>query len=336
MLKHVTLFVTARCNSACKTCFYWRRLNGPGPEMSIDEITTLAPQLRGVVWLAITGGEPFLRSDLADILRIMVADARPAYLTLATNGSFPDRIGPTLLPVLTARRRLPVTVSVSLDGLGKLHDSLRGLEGGFDKACGSIKELRRLQAGYPGLRLRVCTCYNALNQDTIEEIPAFLRKEFGEVAWDFSLVRGTPREPAAAEGVDIRRYFQLKRKYLPAFAGASGGSLAGMIASAKNRMVARVQEQVVCGKAKAVPRCRAGSVSAVIRENGEVIACETGEEKYRLGSLREGLSLDAVMRSGPAEAARKQIRDSRCMCGHECNLTSNLIFSFPSLIKAAL
>ncbi len=61
---------TNRCNSFCSTCFAWNYLNkSPDKELKIDEISKISDSLGKIEWLLVTGGEPFLRQDLEEVIK---------------------------------------------------------------------------------------------------------------------------------------------------------------------------------------------------------------------------------------------------------------------------
>jgi molybdenum cofactor biosynthesis enzyme MoaA len=69
---HLTFFVTRKCNAACPYCFYLKSVNSHGsdaPELSLDEIRKVARSAGKLLWLAFSGGEIYLRKDLAEISR---------------------------------------------------------------------------------------------------------------------------------------------------------------------------------------------------------------------------------------------------------------------------
>lgn len=331
---HLTFYVTGRCNSNCKTCFYWHHINENQPELTFAEIETLAPQFKGAFWIAITGGEPFLRDDLGDILRVIHHQAKPPYMTLVTNGFFPEKLEQVIGKIFSVKSNTIVTVSVSLDGIHELHDSIRGLPGSFEKAFESIRILRILQSRFSRLRIRVCTCYNALNQEKIEEIPVFLNDHFREVPWDFSLVRGNPHDLSSKNNLNITRYFQLKRKYGSELLKGSRRSMLDRFIMTKNRTLIELQEQIIFQRKSNLP-CRAGLLSAVIREHGEVIACEMKE--FPMGNLKDfELNFRELCNSKEAPKTRQLINDTHCQCAHECNITTNMLFFVPSLLRCAV
>jgi len=325
---HLTFFVTARCPLRCKTCFYWQHTDTEHPELTLAEITRLAPTLQGTVWLAVTGGEPFTRPDLPDVMGALAEEARPLYLTLVTNGLYPEKMEEVVRSVFAPRRTPFVRVSVSLDGVGSLHDEIRGRSGSFDRAVETIEVLRDLCRRYPRLSSLVVTCYNAHNQDTLEEIPAFLRAKFPNIDWDFVLARGDSREASSKSGLDLQRYFDLKRKYCPGPRPGAPTRIPERIIAAKNRAMIELQEEILRQRQSRVA-CRAGSISAVVDEQGQVTTCEM--RQLPMGSLREhSMDMRRFWRSPEAIATRAAARDHHPPCGHECNLATNMAFSAPA------
>ena len=85
------LFVTSRCNARCRTCFYFEKLNRRD-DLTFDEIARLSETAPPFRKLWISGGEPFLRDELADILAMFVRRNGVRNINLPTNGLLPDRI----------------------------------------------------------------------------------------------------------------------------------------------------------------------------------------------------------------------------------------------------
>ena len=66
------LYVTARCNARCKFCYYWDNISNwrTRQHLEVDEIEKIASRLDTLQQLTISGGEPFLREELAEICTI--------------------------------------------------------------------------------------------------------------------------------------------------------------------------------------------------------------------------------------------------------------------------
>jgi molybdenum cofactor biosynthesis enzyme MoaA len=68
----LVLFVTSRCNMRCDHCFYLDEINDSSrTELSVNQIETLAKELGGLHWVALSGGEPYLRKDLVEIIQVL-------------------------------------------------------------------------------------------------------------------------------------------------------------------------------------------------------------------------------------------------------------------------
>ncbi|MBF0194856.1 MAG: 4Fe-4S cluster-binding domain-containing protein, partial [Magnetococcales bacterium] len=91
---YLILYVTSRCNQKCNMCFYWQELNNfkKSQEFTLDEYKKIAQNFPDLFQLTITGGEPTLRDDLADIVEIFYKTCRPRRVTIASNGSRPDQL----------------------------------------------------------------------------------------------------------------------------------------------------------------------------------------------------------------------------------------------------
>jgi polysaccharide pyruvyl transferase WcaK-like protein/MoaA/NifB/PqqE/SkfB family radical SAM enzyme len=104
------------------------------------------PLFRRVTSVGINGGEPTLRKDLAE-LAAAAGDALPRLerFNLITNAIVPKRVMPAIdaLADLCAARGLHLDVMVSLDGIGEVHDRVRGIRGNFASA---VEVLDHVQA----------------------------------------------------------------------------------------------------------------------------------------------------------------------------------------------
>src|SRR5437899_2530303 len=93
------LFVTSRCNARCRTCFYFDKLNSRDDltYSQIEQISQTAPPFRKL-W--ISGGEPFLREELAEIVAMFVSRNGVHNVNLPTNGLLPDKLFPAMDRIL--------------------------------------------------------------------------------------------------------------------------------------------------------------------------------------------------------------------------------------------
>jgi uncharacterized Fe-S cluster-containing radical SAM superfamily protein len=171
--------VTDRCDARCVMCDIWQRAGGPG--LPPGAYRRLPSSLRVV---NLTGGEPFLRPDLAEVV-IAVRQACPqARQILSTNGLALPLIR-HLAPSL-ARIDPALAVRVSIDGLGALHDRLRGVPGAYARALQALDSFQ--QAGISDLGISM-----TLMADNVEETVAVynLAEELG-IEFSLTLVSESP------------------------------------------------------------------------------------------------------------------------------------------------
>lgn len=325
---HLTFFVTARCNALCKHCFYWDNLNRDQKELTLDEVDKIAASLDRVLWVAFTGGEPFLRKDLPEFAKILHDRLRPVTLSINTNGIKTNQIVAAAERLVANCPKTFVGILCSLDGLAPTHDRIRGVPKNFEKTVRTFRELKKLKAKLPNLGVGISTTFCAWNQDEMDEMYELVVNDLAPDNWDLSFVRGKPMEPAIGIA-DVGKYRRIKDKVERAFASGKIRYYDGMplaqFVHAKERLSTRTVLKTIETGEFQVP-CYAGALSAVISEEGDVYACEMLDKK--IGNLREhGYDLPRLWETERAGALRDFIRDSKCFCTHECNMSINLLFN---------
>jgi len=189
-LKSLIFFVTSKCNLRCKTCFNWQSL-GVGNELTLDEIKKISEAMPEFDDIVFSGGEPFLRKDLADIVGLFVKNNKIKGIIIPTNGLLQDAIFSITRNILDRYPKLQVLLSFSIDGLELINDQLRGVEGAFSNAIDSTIFAKELQKEYPNLSLNINTVICFENYKQIPSLISFLKdKELGDVTHSFEIIRG--------------------------------------------------------------------------------------------------------------------------------------------------
>ncbi len=157
-----TIELTHRCPMDCKMCY----LHDIPQELSTDELKNVLDQLarEGCLFLLLTGGEPFLRKDLMDILDY--ATAKGFMVMLKTTGIL---MTPQAARAIESYGVSEVHISV-LGSTAAVHDSLMRREGAFDKAIGAIRMLREA-----GARVKIKSVITKGHVDEIEKLYALCR-----------------------------------------------------------------------------------------------------------------------------------------------------------------
>lgn len=177
-----TFSVTYRCNSRCKTCNIWK-IQHKIPfnlELKTDEWIEVIKSLgKTPFWITISGGEPFLRKDLIDIIEAIVEFNRPEIINIPTNGILPytyDKIR-EILEILKYPK-IKLIINYSIDGIDKEHDEIRGVKGNWERVTNNYWRTKELKEKYNNLILGIHTVISKWNVNRIPEIAEYLIEEF--------------------------------------------------------------------------------------------------------------------------------------------------------------
>lgn len=138
------LATTYNCNARCVMCDIWK-IKG-FPELPVAEFAKLPPTLRDV---NISGGEPFLRPDLPEIIAMVTKTCPKARIVISTNAFLTDLVVKQMKKILKIKP--DIGVAISIDGMDEMHDEMRGIPGGFRKDMETLRQLKEL--GMTNLRL---------------------------------------------------------------------------------------------------------------------------------------------------------------------------------------
>jgi MoaA/NifB/PqqE/SkfB family radical SAM enzyme len=129
-----SLVLTYRCNSRCQMCYTWQYPTKKEDEITVKDIEKL-PQL---YFVNITGGEPFLREDIHEIVRVV--NAKSHRIVISTNGLLTDRI----IEFFEHKDNKNIGIRISLDGLPQSNELIRGIKDGFDRSFRTLLELKAM------------------------------------------------------------------------------------------------------------------------------------------------------------------------------------------------
>ncbi|NTW22217.1 radical SAM protein [Candidatus Falkowbacteria bacterium] len=178
-----TIAITYRCNSRCQMCNIWQDQNPA--ELPLGYFRNLAPTLKHI---NLTGGEPFLRPDLPEIVAIIKEVSPKAQIIISSNGLATELIREQINKILAVDPQ--VGVRISIDGLAPVHDRIRGIPGIFDHAISTIKMLKESGVSNLGLSFTIM-------DDNAGELPK---------VYDLSCELGIEMALALVQNSDI--YFQ--------------------------------------------------------------------------------------------------------------------------------
>jgi MoaA/NifB/PqqE/SkfB family radical SAM enzyme len=336
---YFVFFVSDFCNARCKHCLLAEhKPTAKKRELTIDEIERVSASMDDMLFFTPTGGEPFLRRDLAEIVRVFHRNNHAANVGIPTNGSLTSRVLETTRDMLDTCPGLDLHVDVSIDGIGENHDEIRQFPGLFDRAVRTYQELRQLEKHYPNFSTCVEITVSAYNQDHLLELYDHLTHSLGVNTVFTLLTRGAPRDPGAKD-FDIRKYEELhavlerdnKTRMLSGYYKMPFSDLL----NAKRIVRPRIIAKTVRERQFQIP-CYAGNLGGAMFSEGQVLPCELLVDR-EIGNVRDvDYDFKKLWYSARADEIRRFIRDTRCFCTYECFLTVNILFNLlvlPRVVK---
>lgn len=173
----IALLLTERCNARCIHCDIWKN-RGKEDRPSREQWQTLLDDLRvwlGPVQVTFSGGEALLNPLTIDL--VQHASSKGLFVELLTHGFWEDQ---KKIELLVAAR--PARVTISLDGVGAMHNTVRGREGFFDKTARTIETLRWMRkASDSPLTIRLKTVIMKQNLTDVCNVARFAQRHQLEV-----------------------------------------------------------------------------------------------------------------------------------------------------------
>ena len=319
----VILFVTSICNARCRTCFYWLELNRKG-DMTYEELSKLSSTMPNFQDLWLSGGEPFLRKDLAEVITLFHKNNGIRGVRIPTNGLPTDQTVKIVKVVLEQCPRIQLEIDISIDGFSKTHDRIRAVPGNFDKALQTMKELETLRKTWPNLTLYVNSVITSENRTEIAHLGRYFSEKHDLDGHYFQIIRGDPKDQSL-QTVKPEELKEAYREILPLnFHYISKTTrLKGMLdgfrkAFWKAGYAFSYETQLrnyAYGTKWKMP-CTAGQTSVVIDYNADVRVCEL---RKPIGNLRR-YEMDFQKFWGSVERKRevRQVELDQCFCTHIC------------------
>lgn len=284
-----TVIVTYRCNARCTMCNRYKAPSKPEEEISIETIKKL-PQM---YFTNITGGEPFIRSDLKDIVRELYK--KSDRIVISTNGFFTDRI-------IDLCKEFPnVGIRISIEGLEDTNNAIRGLENGFNRGYTTLKKLVEMNHPDVGFGMTVQDA-NANDLVPLYELSNEMNMEFATASLHNSFYFVEAKNiikdrPMVAENFEKLINELLKsnspKKWFRAYFNH------GLI-------------NYIYGQKRLLP-CDMAFDTFFIDPYGDVMPCNGTKEKEVMGNLNEQ-SWDELWNSKQADKVRAKVR----CCNRNC------------------
>ncbi len=334
---NLTYSVTNKCNSRGRTCDIWQIYPAEkeklADELTLDQIERLFASIGPVYFFNISGGEPFLRADLPQIIAAGCKHLKPKVVHIPTNALMPARIEALTVEILAWMEihapKVTLTLKPSMDGVGDDHDWVRGVAGNYSKLMDTVERLKALQARWPNLKVGVGTVISTmnihklpgiidaatqLNVDTYISEVAEERAEMRNVASDI-----TPPQHAYAEA--IRPFIAATMLRLEKAGGME------LLTQAMRVVYYDVTTRWLAERRQILP-CYAGLSNVHISPYGEVWPCAILGDASSLGNVKDvGLDFWKIWHGPAAMKVRASIKRGECDCPLANQNYANILLS---------
>jgi len=328
---YIIFFVTARCNMKCKHCFYWQDISGNKNELSIEEIEKMSRALPDMFFIRITGGEPFLRKDLYQIVGSFYRNNSIRRIGITTNGLLTDEIAEVTSRIAGNFKDLCFDIGISIDNLNEKHDAIRSCPGAFNKAMNTYDELMKLKEKNANVSAGFLITMMKDNQNELKDIYQYLKSKCPD-GMGLNIVRGGPKDSSQLD-VDIEKYDEFRHlinEYN--FRNYSGRRFSFCRMRAIKTVMSQDTIINTVKKKKAQFVCPAGEKIAVLYPDGNVSACEMLDST--IGNIRDyNYDFKQLWRANKRKTIVRGIKKTKCFCTHECFVTAGLIFRLKNLFK---
>lgn len=333
--RFLTYTVTHRCNARCVMCDSWKM--DSTSDLALGEIDRIFAGLPGMDAVRLTGGEPFVRNDFAEIADRVWRHLRPLVLHVTTNGFLTERI----VSFCEHRdRRLRLQLLVSIDGVGETHNRIRGSSCAWQRALETVRTLAPRQREW---NFRLSVNQTIVDQDGVEQYGRLrdILRPMGVannlvMAYDASSTYNvTPEADTAPREIgEFTTFGEFSRSALRTLLSRADADLHELPWAervAKRYYLRGIFNRLLLGRGEPNPPCAALNTHLRVLPDGTVPTCQFNGRK--IGDLRKQ-PLDELWRDDLAAEQREWVR--RCPgCWAECEVLPNAIYSL-DLLRAVL
>ena len=329
---NITVSVSYKCNSRCKTCNVWLL---PNNDLALDEWERVFESLGDApYWFTFSGGEPTLRKDLPDMVASAYRHCRPGISNIPTNGIQHKVIPGRIERVLQAAPKSEVIINLSLDGVGLKHDEIRGVRDNWTHAMTTYAALKELKKRYTHLTLGIHTVISNINVDSFPELCDYVQRELKPDSYITEIAEERVELDTVGLGITptAERYTVAIDALLESMRDQRLTGVAE-VTQAFRRQYYELVKRTLREQRQVIP-CMAGVASAQIAPNGDVWTCCVRAQS--MGNLREhGYDFGSVWRTGKAAQLRRSIKAGECYCPLANAAYTNMLTHGPTVTRVA-
>jgi MoaA/NifB/PqqE/SkfB family radical SAM enzyme len=340
---NLTFSITNVCQSKCKTCNIWelykKEPQKRNEELTLAEIEKIFNSMGHIYVFNISGGEPFLRQDITEIIAVACKCLSPGIIHIPTNAIAKDRVEQKTREILAFLRekhpQTQLTIKPSLDHIGPKHDEIRGIPGNFEKVIDVFRGLKKLQPIYPNFHVELGTVISRWNAAEVDEIAQYVaqlgadsyRNEIAEQRSEmFNAENDITPDPEQYERALCYFVSQIRQNL-------KSWVFFQRITNAFRLVYYDLAIRILKENRQVIP-CYAGISNVHITPYGDVWACCTLGYEKPLGNLRNWrYDFKTLWNSPQAENVRTYIRSGHCHCPMANQTYSNMLMHIPSFLR---
>jgi MoaA/NifB/PqqE/SkfB family radical SAM enzyme len=317
------------CDARCTMCSNWKW----GDRKSDMTLEQLEPVMDHPFWgavenLNISGGEPTTRNDLPQIVEMFHRHLpRLRKIGINTTGLTPHRAIPMLTRIVEfcASKGILISIRVSLDGIGDVHNQVRDVKRGFEKASQTIDAMQALARTHDNFSFGIASTIFATNMEDSENILAWARAKGLDVV--FNMLRFTDamlhnKELQEKIGFREREEAFMRKFFLDRVQEES-------VLSGQAFMYLHYADMIANGYQRTMP-CPFQSQGLLLNPNGDLHYCENSE---KLGNVLDATA-ETLYFNAENLAHRQHLRDKVCpTCLSPCQVNVGAMKQFVPYAK---
>ena len=317
------------CDARCTMCNNWK-WGDRKSDMTLDQ---LEPVLHSPFWgavenLNISGGEPTTRNDLPEMVEMFHRHLpRLRKIGINTTGLTPKRAIPMLTRIVEfcASKGVLISIRVSLDGIGDVHNQVRSVKNGFDKASQTIEAMQALASQHENFSFGIASTIFATNMEDAQNILAWARTKGLDVV--FNMLRFTDamlhnRDLQEKIGFHQREEEFMRNFFLDRVQEES-------VLSGQSFMYLHYADMIANGYHRTMP-CPFQSQGLLLNPNGDLHYCENSQ---KLGNVLDE-SAESLYYKAENLDHRQHIKDRVCpTCLSPCQVNVGAMKQFVPYAK---
>ncbi len=323
-------FVTSRCNARCEFCLYYEPVHHPvrqQEELTVDEVTRIARGYGRLHYLALSGGEPFLRKDIEPLCQAFIDHCGTLVIDIPSNFYYTANMLEALEPLVAKNPEVVFEIQFSVDQVGAAHDESRKVRGLYERGLETFRQLQKLRARHGNLKLKVNLVFLDCNRNELDSIRETLE---GEIDYDrIYLTFPHDRLPEQGAAPDaMQRDFADYLRAADAFLGGSSEEHRfdpyTVAMRAVKRTYHRLLGDALSGRRNLGSICEAGRHVVVLNEKGDVFPCEVLWKP--VGNVRSSdYDMRRILEGETYQRFREEyLGPGKCNCSWSCAALSTI------------